>query len=138
MVQSKNGFTLFEVLISLMVLLIILPMATAIISLLQVNDSQHELAVQQFFQFIDYELSRAETSRVSPQALDFTRLDGDHVRFESYNGAIRRRVNERGHELLLNEVEHITFTLKSPRLLSVTVKINKGESYEKQFRTKSW
>lgn len=132
MVRNERGFTLVEMLVTFSMLLVILSFITPFLSVLfRSNDEQfNELEWQIFIQQMKMEIREAKEITVSTnQSVSFVNAAGDVVSFEKYTDKMRRRVNRKGHEVLLQNISSVTFELKTNGYLISVLTVD-GENYQ--------
>ncbi|MCA0986005.1 competence type IV pilus minor pilin ComGF [Guptibacillus algicola] len=118
MTFNEKGFTLIEVLITLMILLAL----TAVLPSLMISsvrtsglDPQQE-EEQLFYVLVAREVRGASYVVTNGKNLTLTKPSGDTITFEMYGNVIRRRVNGTGHEVVLQGVKGMTIEISGPRI----------------------
>lgn len=113
MKKSQKGFTLIEMLISFMVFLLIvfsLPLFLKILNEWTTPKSHvNPLEWQVFIQQSKIEIREASEIYIDDETLKLTKYNGEIVSYEMYDDKLRRRVNSRGHEILLQNVKSVTY-----------------------------
>lgn len=117
MKMSKNGFTLIEMLLSFMIFLVIvfsLPLLLKVFDIWTIpkNDFS-QLEWQIFTQQSKLEIRESAEIHVDDHQLRFTKFTGEIVTYELYNNKLRRQVNGRGHEILLQNIKSVRFKPKN-------------------------
>ncbi|MEH7224579.1 competence type IV pilus minor pilin ComGF [Bacillus sp. JJ1566] len=132
MVSNEKGFTFVEMLVTFSILLVILSFITPFLGIVfRENDEQfNKLEWQILIQQMKMEIREAsEISVSSSEYVSFNNPAGDIVSFEKYMDKIRRRVNKRGHEILLQNITDVTFELKTNGFLITVVTVD-GKTYQ--------
>ncbi|WP_179885009.1 competence type IV pilus minor pilin ComGF [Bacillus sp. AFS015802] len=111
--KDERGFTLIEALLNFSLFCMIsfsLPFVMKGFFIIK-----HELVPPRYYEWnlfsesIRKELREADAVVVMPQQISFV-VEGETILYEKYNQSIRRRVNNRGHEIVLQEVSQFTFS----------------------------
>ncbi|MCA0970095.1 ComGF family competence protein [Halobacillus litoralis] len=102
---NNKGFTLLETLISLLTAMIILSLSYPLLKALDSPSYYQEQSARQFFQFVQEEINHSTQVSITGSSLSIQDGEGRTVTIESYGTNIRRRVDRRGHELLLRDVK---------------------------------
>ena len=89
-----------------------------------------ELSIQQFYNFLRDEFISATNHSVSKNKVIIDDLEGRKVSFEKYNNIILRKVDGRGHDVYLRDVQDVIFTDVSYGFQVEIISL-KGEAYEK-------
>lgn len=118
MIFNEKGFTLIEVLITLMIILAL----TAVLPSLMISsvrtsafDHQDEEA-QLFYVLVAKEVRGAASVVTNGKTLTLTKPSGDTITFEMFGNVIRRRVNGTGHEVVLQGVKGMSIEVSGPRV----------------------
>ncbi|KFZ42865.1 competence protein comGF [Anoxybacillus flavithermus] len=133
MIQKEKGFTLIEILMSLTVFFIILSLLTKAFHLSlsyttkRGNFDYFEWVV--FIQQAKIELRESKDVHIYGTTIQFNKWTGERVTYEKYGTIIRRRVNDTGHEIMLQFIQHISYE-KEQTGIRIHVFTDKGESYE--------
>ncbi|WP_244668179.1 competence type IV pilus minor pilin ComGF [Bacillus sp. NTK074B] len=111
--KDERGFTMVEALLSFSVFCMIsfsLPLMMKAVTMIK-NDlvPPHYYEWNLFNESVRNELKNAKSIEIAPQHISFV-IDGETILYETYNQSIRRRVNNRGHEIVLQAVDQATFT----------------------------
>lgn len=129
--QNNNGFTLIETLFafSLFILLIffISPIFQHVLNNEDVKGRLQEMEWDVFCSQIKKEIHMSEHAEVMGGRLFLTK-DNQTISYEKYYDLIRRRVNNSGHEVLLQNVSEVTFTLVN-NAVRIFVKSLDGDEY---------
>ncbi|WP_449536960.1 competence type IV pilus minor pilin ComGF [Ferdinandcohnia sp. Marseille-Q9671] len=132
MVRNERGFTLVEMLVTFSMMLVILSFISPFLSVLfRSNDEQfNQLEWQIFIQQMKMEIREAKEITVSTNhSVSFVNAAGDIVSFEKYTDKMRRRVNRKGHEVLLQNISSVTFELKTNGYLISVLTVD-GDNYQ--------
>ncbi|MBM7552301.1 competence type IV pilus minor pilin ComGF [Thalassobacillus pellis] len=129
--KKCDGYTLIESLLCLTMVSILFTFLLPIYKLMDLHDYEEELDIQQFFTFLEEEISYNSITDIKPNAVSFTSNTGENITIEFYQGSVRRTVDGSGHEILIHSVQGINFTL-SGSLFTATVTSKAGEEYEKK------
>ncbi|CDQ17987.1 competence protein ComGF [Halobacillus karajensis] len=107
--RAEEGFTLSEVMISLLVSFTILSLSVPLFSLLKPDDSYSSLSVDQLSEIIQGEINQAQSYTVRNQSISVIDQNQRHISLEFYGTNIRRTVDGSGHEVLIQDVKAISF-----------------------------
>ncbi len=93
---------------------------------------EQELAVQQFFSFLQDDVKNATSYRLkeSGSVIKLDLIDGFVTTIEKYDNLIRRRVNGAGHEIYLRNIKKLQFA-PAEHGFTIIVILGEGEIYEK-------
>lgn len=112
--MDEKGFTLIEALLSFSLFCMIslsIPLMMKGFSTIKrdlVPPRYYEWNL--FHESVRNELRKAKDVNVLPNQISFV-MDGDTIMYEKYNQSIRRRVNNRGHEIVLQSVDGFEFNV---------------------------
>ncbi|MFS0822720.1 competence type IV pilus minor pilin ComGF [Bacillus sp. 1P02SD] len=132
MASNEKGFTFVEMLVTFSILLVILGFIAPFLSVIYRDNGEqfNKLEWQILIQQMKMEIREARDITVSSgESLSFYNAAGDVVRFEKYTDKIRRRVNSKGHELLLQHITAVTFEPKINGFLITVVTVD-GKTYQ--------
>lgn len=122
--QNEHAFTLVDMLFALMVFTMIIFLVSPAISMMKQSiNLQNRLQTMEWDVFcsqIKKEIRMSTKVQVVDNRLLLTE-DVGTVTFEKYENLLRRRVNNTGHEVLLQNVSEVTFT-QMPSTINVFVK----------------
>ncbi|WP_335872805.1 competence type IV pilus minor pilin ComGF [Bacillus sp. 2205SS5-2] len=109
--QNEKGFTFLESLLSFTILLIICSSFSLLLGQMyhlehQKNTYPHEWHL--FMYQLQEEMTNANSITIGDQYVSFS-LNGESIRYERYGHFLRRRVNLKGHEVVLQEVSESAF-----------------------------
>jgi len=124
---NSKGFTLIEVLLSLQILLITLMFLPSLVQLLQPETNYSDYETDQFIRFLEREIQTGEIIAVENQQLLLLNHQQQFVTIEQYQSVIRRRVNQTGHEILLQHVAQFDITYENERINVTLIKKNGDE-----------
>ncbi len=135
MVKRKRfdeGFTLISTLISLSLVLISLPLIYQLVYEVK-SISKFELSPYKFMVFIKDDIHRSEQLIAKDNKLYFYLPTNEIATIEQYGKLIRRKVDDRGHEIYLREITNFQ-TEKLEHGVKVIITSKNGEKYEKTFK----
>lgn len=129
--RNEDAFTLVEMLLSFSVLLTIIFFVTPVLQIFQNNvHLQERIEAMEWDVFCSQmkkEIRMSTKVQVTGNTLVLTE-DSGMVVYEQYEKSLRRRVNYTGHEILLQNISAVNFTLLK-NSVQVTVKDLKGKDY---------
>jgi competence protein ComGF len=129
--QNEQAFTLVEMLFAFWIFTVIIFFISPLFSvMLQHNDPSKRLQEMEWDVFssqIKKEIRMSTKAQVVSNRLLLTE-DVGSITFEKYENILRRRVNNTGHEVILQNVSEVNFTLL-PNTIRVTVKDLKQKEY---------
>ncbi|THE15510.1 prepilin-type N-terminal cleavage/methylation domain-containing protein [Bacillus timonensis] len=132
MVSNQKGFTFVEMLVTFSILLVILGFIAPFLSVVYRDNGEqfNKLEWQILLQQMKMEIREAREITVSGgESVSFINVVGDVVSFEKYQDKIRRRVNSKGHELLLQHITDVTFEPRTNGFLITVVTVD-GKTYQ--------
>ena len=110
--QSERGFTMAEMLLSVLLFLLIasmLPLGMKIILDNRVADTAvRRMEWEVFNSQAKKEIRSAQQLTVQPDKL-LMKVDGQIILYEKYASSMRRRVNYQGHEILMQNLSSFSF-----------------------------
>lgn len=129
--QNERGFTMVEMLLSVLLFLLIasmLPLGMKII----LDNRTADTAVRRmeweiFSSQVKKEIRSAQQLTVQPDKL-LMKVDGQFILYEKYASSMRRRVNYQGHEILIQNLSSFSFA-KIADGVEVRAKDVKGTDY---------
>lgn len=133
---GQKGFTLLNVLVSLMVYMFVAGTMASIFHLFlsperngaDIHPREWTITAEQILKECRNSLDiRAAGDQ---QSLEMTDRQGDVVRYEKYQTVIRKRVNGKGHVPLLQHVKHMRFVIEDHLLILEATSL-RGKSYRK-------
>src|SRR5699024_8950715 len=129
---SEEGFTLISTLISLSLILVSLPLMYHLVY--EVNSiSKFELFPYIFIVFIEDNIHKLEQMIAKDNGLHFYLPNDEIAVVEHYGELIRRKVDNRGHEIYLRDVTNFQ-TENLEHGVKISIKLKNGEKYEKTFK----
>ncbi|WLR56363.1 competence type IV pilus minor pilin ComGF [Mesobacillus subterraneus] len=110
--QSEKGFTMVEMLLSVLLFLLIvsmLPLGMKIILDNRVADTAvRKMEWEVFSSQVKKEIRSAQQLTVQSDKL-LMKVDGQFILYEKYASSMRRRVNYQGHEILVQNLSSFSF-----------------------------
>jgi competence protein ComGF len=110
--QSENGFTMVEMLLSVMLFLLIaslLPLGMKILLDNRTDDTAvRKMEWEVFSSQVKKEIRSAQQMTVQSDKL-LLKVDGQFIIYEKYATSMRRRVNYQGHEILMQNLSSFSF-----------------------------
>jgi len=120
-VKSEKGFTLVEMLVSFGLFLIIVSFFPIIIPLAKQtynpDFSMNEMEWEIFVNQLAMEYREAKEVRIHATTLTLKMENNQVITYERYEDKIRRRVDESGHEVVLQHIKNIMYEQQKERLL---------------------
>jgi competence protein ComGF len=120
-VKSEKGFTLVEMLVSFTLFLLIVSFFPIIIPLAKQtynpDFSMNEMEWEIFVNQLAMEYREAKEVRIHATTLTFKMENNQIITYERYEDKIRRRVDESGHEVVLQHIKNIMYEQQKERLL---------------------
>ncbi|MFS1517941.1 competence type IV pilus minor pilin ComGF [Bacillus sp. SCS-151] len=134
-IRTAKGFTLIEVLLSLAIFLLIVAFLPTMISIIhpnyynddQINKQEWELFLQQ----ARIELREAIAINVNSNTLYLTTSQQKTISYEQYKTILRRRVDETGHEVLIQNISSVIFRPVTEGIIIQVIDLS-GELYEER------
>ncbi len=129
-IQNEQAFTLVEMLVSFFIFTSIVFLISPVFQLMPGKNLEgriQELEWDVFCSQMKKEIRLSTGARVSGNSLILTE-DVGTVIYEKYENVLRRRVNSTGHEVLLQNVTNVNFTLLKNSIY-VSVKDLQGIDY---------
>lgn len=129
--KSEKGFTLVEMLVSFTLFLLIVSFFPIIIPLAKQtynpDFSMNEMEWEIFVNQLAMEYREAKEVRIHATTLTLKMENNQVIAYERYEDKIRRRVDESGHEVVLQHIKNIMYEQQKERLLiRLTDGVNKG------------
>ncbi|WP_165786628.1 competence type IV pilus minor pilin ComGF [Heyndrickxia camelliae] len=127
--KNEKGFTLVESIITLMIAVVILSIIPLVMK--GVNQINHSLSTEDSYEWniflmqLRRELRNCnEASRTGNKLI--LQVNGEKVSYEPFGLLLRRRVNDTGHEVVLQKVRRVEFAINNNHItLSVQFTNNK-------------
>ncbi|MCT8138673.1 prepilin-type N-terminal cleavage/methylation domain-containing protein [Anaerobacillus sp. CMMVII] len=130
--QKNMGFTLIEVLISFSIFLVICSLIPQFMKLISHEPKLlHHMEVSLFFQQLASDVDRAATVFVVNNTLYLNQANNEQVTYSMFQQRIRRQVNNKGQEIVLQNVSEVTF-LKWKNGIDVIVKDLYQQTHERR------
>lgn len=132
---NNKGFTYISVLLSFLIIFITLPLLVFFLSILDESPKATAISVQQFFHIIQKNQYSALSLHVHENRIYYQRLKAgneEQVVIEQYKSVIRQKVEDRGHEIYLRDVDSFSID-EAENYFTITLKLLNGDSYEKTF-----
>lgn len=130
LVRNDRGFTLINALFRLFLVTLSLPIFIFAFAKLKVLPTEDSLMMYQFFHVLQNEMYMAEEVYQIGNRLYFKLNDYETAMIEKYESFLRRRINNKGHEIYLRDVED--FELETiPYGIKLTIELEKGGVYER-------
>lgn len=128
--NHESGFTFVSMLLTLVIILVTLPLIIFLLSEIKNEQKEEHISAHQFFIFLHHDTLLANKVYVNDNILHFELNASETAVVEHYRDVIRRRVDGKGHEIYIREIQEFTLT---PLDYGFQVKImmNNGEEYEK-------
>jgi len=121
---NEKGFTLIEALTALSVFLLLIfflsPVFHIVLNKQDISNQIQQMEWTVFCSQVQKEIMTCSKGEVIGSKLMLTK-DTDSILYEKYGTSLRRRVNLTGHEILLQNVQEVSFVrLKNGIMLTVT------------------
>jgi competence protein ComGF len=129
----NHGFTLLEMLMVLLVVLLVISFLPLLLDVHWLKEDPvnrfNRLEWQVFLQQLKNEIRESKQLESSGQILYVYKPTGERVSFEKYGQLIRRRVNSQGNEIVLQSLSDVQYELTNNgvRIIVITTE---GERYE--------
>ena len=130
--KNEKGLTLLELMLTLTILMSIIWVIPLLMSA-ALHDAGADFQQEEaslFFHLFSKEVREAANVAHSRGSVDVTKKDGTMVKYEMYGSSIRRRVNNTGHEIVLQEVRGFVVEITGSKVM-IEVELNNGKK-EKQ------
>ncbi|SFJ21153.1 Putative Competence protein ComGF [Halobacillus dabanensis] len=127
--RNEVGFTLLEVIITLLLTMTILSISVPLISLFKTEDYYTETSARQLSAIIQEELNQSRSFMVRSEILSFIDQQQRHVVIDQYESVVRRRVDRKGHEVMIQGVRNIHFSRKESSI-QMKVEMMNGAIYK--------
>ncbi|MFP7733117.1 competence type IV pilus minor pilin ComGF [Priestia aryabhattai] len=119
--KSEKGFTLVEMLVSFTLFLIIVSFLPIIIPLAKQtynpDFSMNEMEWEIFINQLAMEYREAKEVKIHASTLTLKMENNQIITYERYEDKVRRRVDESGHEVVLQHIKSIMYEQQKERLL---------------------
>lgn len=128
--KSEKGFSYISMFFALAIVSMTLPMFAYLLqSTSHLSSNHNELSTQQFFQFIRDEVISSNDIKIEGNKLKLIQHDSE-ILIEQYGSLIRRQVDRKGHEILLQNIEKLSMD-SNPYGIRLRIRNTLGETYEK-------
>ncbi|MBM7701550.1 competence type IV pilus minor pilin ComGF [Metabacillus iocasae] len=111
--KNQKGFTLVEMLISFSFFLLIVSLIPLIVPILSKTNDSHlaltNIEWELFIAQLTFEYREAKEVKVDASKLTLFTFEDHTVTYERYQDKLRRRVNQSGHEVLLQNVQSVDY-----------------------------
>lgn len=129
---NHNGFTMVEMLLSFAIFTVVAAFLPLLFQFMMnmnpIEKRNSMLEWEIFISQLSKEVQRSERIEVTGRELHLT-INEDIITFQQYQNDVRRRVNFVGHEIVLQNVEHVQF-IKDGKGVFIKVNDKFGGSYE--------
>jgi competence protein ComGF len=136
-IKQSKGSTLLETLLAFSCFIVIISLLPTFVTALHVpkhlsgGDWLKPMEVHLFFEQIALELRQSNDLSLIWGTLLLSKDNGDTIQIERYGTLVRRRVNYKGHDVMLTNVKMITFHLVENGV-EITVTSKRGKQYSKR------
>ena len=134
LIKNESGFTFLEMLLVLTILLITFPFIIFLFQQMQQVDMEGDISVHHFFTILSRDVLKAHDVYHENNRLYFVINEHETATIERYNQVIRRRVNDKGHEIYIRDIQSL-FIQPLEYGFHLTVTTLEGDSYEKTIIT---
>ncbi|WP_443257925.1 competence type IV pilus minor pilin ComGF [Virgibacillus sp. L01] len=128
--KNENAFSFLSVILTISLLFIIIPFTGYLLKGVSFTSNYDELSIQQFFYFLRDEVIESTDIKIEPTKITLHQTNGSVVTIEKYQSLIRRKVDSKGHEVFLRDVQAVNFK-STVYGFHVTITSAKGEQFEK-------
>lgn len=111
--NRSKGFVLLQTLLAFSLFLLIISLIPLMVGVVSHKNeaSIHSMEVQIFFHQLAFEIKQGKNLRVEGGKISLTNRHGEEVSIEKYQDKVRRRVENSGHDVMLQRVKSINFQL---------------------------
>lgn len=132
---NKEGHTIIEAIISLVVLLVLASVISLLIPPLQKQPTSTQFEESElFFSMLGKEVREGIAIEVKNNGLYIMQPSGDVLSITKYHSLIRKQVNGLGHEVWVQNIQEMEIDSLSETSLRVRLRDNKGKEYMRVFR----
>lgn len=128
--DNDRGFTLIPTLLALVIIVIVLPILSFILSKLTEPKVFDDIKYEQFFHYIYHDALRADSVHVHNNTIVFAVRTGDQAVLSRHKDVIRRQVEGVGHEIYARDVKSFTAE-QEEHCITVKIISTKGDIYGK-------
>lgn len=130
MFRRNKGYTFTEVVLSLTILTIVTAFISPVFPLIKgMSSYTEEFAAEQFTHVLYEEVSQSKTYTFTRDVLVVTDKDDRTIEISQNGSTIKRTVNGKGYEILLENVKNLSYTEKD-FIVSVEVGLTNEETFE--------
>ncbi|RXI99588.1 hypothetical protein DS745_14790 [Anaerobacillus alkaliphilus] len=109
--KHKNGFTLVEVLIAFSILILLTSFLPQAIKVIRFEPKLlHHMETSLFFQQLTLDVQLSSTIQVANNILYLQQNNEEEVTYAYFQNRVRRQVNHKGQEIVLQNISTIKFT----------------------------
>src|SRR5699024_2151591 len=105
LIKSESGFTFLEMLLVLSILMITFPFILFLIQQIHQVDMKEEIYVHHSFRILSRDVLKAHDVYHENNRLYVVINEHETATIERYNQVIRRRVNDKGHEIYIRDIQ---------------------------------
>lgn len=109
-INNQKGFSLISMLLALMIIFLSVPLLAQALYLVNHGTTYDELSMQQYTFTMRDEFALATDYYIKDNSLYLVKLDADQVNFYQLDDNLIRRVNGKGHEIFLRNIQNVEFT----------------------------
>ncbi|MFC4388540.1 competence type IV pilus minor pilin ComGF [Gracilibacillus marinus] len=132
-IRKEHGFTMFELLIALSILSTLLLLTNQLFHTLFTENKNSNYEVLFFYQLIDSEFIEAIHVYTVDNVVYFVDKQSRTVTYSKYNTSIRKQVNGKGHEVMLQNIEQFDIEALSEDIYKIRIISEENQSYEQIF-----
>ncbi|NMD71828.1 prepilin-type N-terminal cleavage/methylation domain-containing protein [Bacillus sp. DNRA2] len=134
--RNNHGFTLVEMLVAFSVFTVIISFVPMMLSTINrekpIEQKLQRLEWEIFISQIKKEIRMSQWVTITPQRLQLEK-DGEMIIYERYGTNLRRRVDNKGHEIILQQVQFFQFERLLNGILVTVTDVN-GYEYREEIR----
>jgi competence protein ComGF len=136
MLRKDDGFTLVEMLVSLVIFILISSFTLNLFTFIKTNMAERSSLNQKeweiFISQLNQDIWQSKTRQTNDDKLYLT-VGKDVVLIEQYQDKVRRRLNGTGHEVMLQNISHFQVG-SSGNIVTVTVADKQGSEFSSRLR----
>lgn len=136
MLRKDEGFTLVEMLVSLVIFVVISSFVLNLFTFIKTNIAEKSSLNPKEWEVFINQLNQDVWQSASRQATDnklYLVVGSDVVLIEQYQDKIRRRLNGTGHELVLQNIKNFMVDSDGNRV-TITVEDKQGKQFTRRLR----
>jgi prepilin-type N-terminal cleavage/methylation domain-containing protein len=133
--ENQKGFTLIEIIITIIIIGIVSSVAIGIVSICAEsisrvsNSSRGQSDLRMVMRIIRSDFQKIKASKIDSDHMDndelfFKDIDGNDVNYQLTNSALQRQVNNNSWQTILTNVQQNPFTYLNQNLSSTTNRLN--------------